>query len=237
MLNKIFINLTNRSSLQELMDEKECDTKKLLNTVKQFNLINFLFTRSRYLIKKHIISEMFLNTDKQYTFLDLGSGGCDIAVWLLKYCNKKKLKIDITCIDYEERIIKYARQKYTNYPEIKIIKDNIYNLDKIGKFDFIFTNHFLHHFNDQQIPELIKIISNNTKKVFLLNDLKRSYSAYYFYTLFASIFLHNSFALYDGRLSIMKGFSKKEASDIIQNFSNCQLKQYLPGRLCFLGKN
>ena len=40
------------------MDDPLCDKKKLINTVKQFGLLNYLFTGSRKLIKKYIINDI-----------------------------------------------------------------------------------------------------------------------------------------------------------------------------------
>ena len=48
------------------------------------------------------------------------------------------------------------------------------------------------------------------KRGLIVNDIHRSKAAYYGYGLFAALFLHRSFARYDGMLSIRKGFRPAE---------------------------
>lgn len=88
-------NFKIRSNQPELMDIQDSDKKKLINTIRQFALINLLFTRSRFLIKKYLIKDMLKNKSLKYSFLDLGAGGGDVSIWLAKYCRKKKIKAEI----------------------------------------------------------------------------------------------------------------------------------------------
>ena len=239
MIKYFFPDLKKRSDDIELMDMTDCDEKKLINTVRQFRVINFLFTRSRYLIKKYIISDMLKTQRKIYTFLDIGSGGCDIPIWLNKKAKKLGLNVKITCIDNDGRIIKYAKDKIKNIKEIKLIKASALDLKKLGDFDYIFTNHFLHHISQHELPDIIKSISESTNRLFLINDIYRSNIAYFFYTIFVGIFFHKSFALYDGRISIKKGFMKNELLDIVRKLKfdkKIEVKQCNPARIYVIGK-
>jgi len=78
-----------RLNMPELMDDPGSDHQKLINTVRQFRGINVMFSRSRAIIRKYILSVMTPGTPEPYTLLDVGSGGCDIALWLHSYCKKK----------------------------------------------------------------------------------------------------------------------------------------------------
>ena len=91
----IIPDLSKRINIPELMDLKDSSLKKLINTVKQFKLINYLFSNSRNLIYKHIFPDILSNPSHTFTFLDIGAGACDIPIWLLKKIKKKKLKIQI----------------------------------------------------------------------------------------------------------------------------------------------
>jgi 2-polyprenyl-3-methyl-5-hydroxy-6-metoxy-1,4-benzoquinol methylase len=240
MLKFFFPNLSKRSSENELMDLEFCDEKKLINTVKQFSLLNYLFSNSRKIIKKYIFQDMLKSKNKVYQFLDIGSGGCDIAVWFLKLCRKNKLKVCITCIDNNDPITKYAQKKCSRYKEIKVIKESAFNLKNFSKFDYIFANHFLHHLDENNIIKIIDLIAEQTNKVFLLNDLKRSNPAYLGYTLFTGVFLHKSFAFYDGRMSIRKGFSLNEFEYFLNELKHknkIKILQVKPARIIFLGQN
>jgi 2-polyprenyl-3-methyl-5-hydroxy-6-metoxy-1,4-benzoquinol methylase len=234
MINRFYFK--SRSDDPELMDNPLTDKKKLINTIIQFNVINFLFTRSRFLIKKYIIKDILKNKNREYSFLDLGAGGGDNSIWFAGYCRKKRINAKIYCLDYDRRIIGFLKERIekSGFKNIKVIYDDVFNLKKIGSFDYIFTNHFLHHFDDKNILKILEIISACTKKVFVLDDVIRSKIVYFLYSLFSGIFLHNSFAFYDGRLSIKKGFIENELKSLINKAGNknkLKLKKFFLGRI------
>ena len=92
MLSYFWPDMKERSGEVELMDLPSSDKGKLHATLNQFEFVNLLLSRSRYLIKKYIISDMLKSRTTKYTFLDIGSGACDIAIWLCKQCTKKGIK-------------------------------------------------------------------------------------------------------------------------------------------------
>ena len=231
MLSYFWPDLKERASDDELMDLTSSDQQKLRTTLTQFEFVNFLFSRSRYLIKKYIISDMLKNRTMTYTFLDIGSGGCDIAIWLTKKCMKKGIRINITCIDRDERAIEYSTEKSNKYNDINVMKLDAFELDDLDDFDYIFCNHFLHHLPDDKIGELIRIVDRKTKKRFLLNDIRRSRLAFLGFTLFGIFFLHNSFSYYDGRISVRKGFTIEEFRKYTTGPSSIKVHTINPSRI------
>jgi 2-polyprenyl-3-methyl-5-hydroxy-6-metoxy-1,4-benzoquinol methylase len=239
MLDRILPDLRERYDGPELMDLPDASEKKLINTLNQFYLLNILFTRSRRLIKKYILADMLQSPGKTYELLDLGAGGCDIAIWLLKRCRRLGLDVRITCLDYDPRIVKYAREKCRPYREIKVIQATTQELEKIAPYDYIFANHLLHHLPSEQWRTLIDAIARQTRKVFLLNDIRRSRWAYAGYALFAGLFMHNSFAFVDGLLSIRKGISVHEMREAVSacgHNKNITIGTVLPARVFVLGQ-
>lgn len=217
MIGDYFLpSLEIRETAPELMDLPDCDEKKLLNTVRQFTLINILFTGSRSLIKKYVITDMLKKSQKAYTFLDIGAGGCDIPIWLVKQCRKKGLSLNVVCLENDPKIIDFARARCRKYEEITVVNDDVFMPGSFDRFDYIFANHFLHHIPGEDIPGLLTKIYNKTKRALLINDIRRSRFAYFWYTIFTGLFMHNSFAFYDGRLSIKKGFLPGELKAFIR---------------------
>jgi len=122
MINFFFPDITTRSDEPELMDRMDSDEKKLIHSIEQLKLLNFLFTGSRSLMKTYFFTDMMRCPREEYTLLDIGAGGCDLAVWFLQFTKKKKLNLRLTCLDYDERIVAYARKKCQDFPEIEILK-------------------------------------------------------------------------------------------------------------------
>jgi len=228
-----------RIEIPELMDDPDSDPEKLIRTVKQFRLINNLFSRSRRLIRKYILPKMSTSRKEPYRFLDVGAGGCDIAIWFLSICKKRGIPVHITCLDYDPRIIAYAKQCTRDIPEIEILGKSIFDMDDEKSFDFAFSNHFLHHFHNEQIVEILNILNRKTKQVVLMNDLYRSKISYIAYRIFALFFLHNSFAAYDGSVSILRGFSSQDMFRIIAQCDQSEIADILkifPGRMVILAR-
>ena len=80
-----------RSGEKELMDDPGADENRLLATVEQFGAINRLVSRSRTLISRYILDDAARRGLVEYTVLDLGAGGCDIAEWLVDAAKRRGL--------------------------------------------------------------------------------------------------------------------------------------------------
>lgn len=204
------LDFSYRANEPELMDSPDSDEARLLRTVEQFALLNRLFSSSRRLIRKYILHPLMQEGIKRFSLLDIGAGGCDIPIWIVQYCRKRGVKAAITCIDYDARVLAYARNQCADYPEITVQKQDARSMQDLGSFDYIFANHFLHHLDERAIIAVLQQSAAMAKRGFLFNDIYRCRMAYWLFTFFAGIFMHNSFAFYDGRLSIRKGFREMD---------------------------
>ncbi len=209
-------DFSRRADEFELMDFPDSDEQRLLRTVQQFALLNRLFSSSRRLIRTHFLDPLIREGQTSFSLLDIGAGGCDIPIWIVQYCRKHGIAPRITCIDYDERILAYARVQCAAYPEITICKHDALHMQELGPFDYVYANNFLHHLEDAAIATVLQQTAGMASRSFLLNDIYRCRMAYWLYTLFAGVFLHNSFAFYDGRLSIRKGFTASDLRQCIQ---------------------
>jgi 2-polyprenyl-3-methyl-5-hydroxy-6-metoxy-1,4-benzoquinol methylase len=217
------------------MDDAGSDKRKFLRTIKQLRTINYAFSGSRRLLKNHIIGKMKRHTETPYTFLDIGSGGCDIGLWMVRYCRNRGIRINVTCLDIDPRVLPYMEKKTRGKQDIEIIMKSAFSIETLNNYDFIFSNHFLHHFSDESIVQLLDLINEKADIGFLMNDLIRSKSSYILYSIFSAFFLRNSFAGYDGRLSIKKGLTLQEAEDIIKktrSSNHFRCFATFPGRIC-----
>jgi 2-polyprenyl-3-methyl-5-hydroxy-6-metoxy-1,4-benzoquinol methylase len=209
-------SLRSRHTAPELMDLVSCDPVLLEKTVRQFGLINRLFSASLTLIDRGFFGKMEKDRNRTYTLLDAGAGGCDICIRIIKEARKRGISLRITAIDRDERVLSVAREAIMNTPEITVVSADVNNLEALGDFDFIFCNHLLHHLTWEEIGRLLRAVERRAGIAFLLNDLKRSGWAYAGYSLFAALCLRPSLAYFDGRLSIRKGFVETELKELLR---------------------
>jgi 2-polyprenyl-3-methyl-5-hydroxy-6-metoxy-1,4-benzoquinol methylase len=223
---------------KEIMDRADADPDQLHRTLRQFHWINFLFSASRPLLREHFFSMMIQDPTRSYTLLDVGAGGCDIAIWAAREARNRGLKLNITALDNDPRILPVACRAVRDYPEIRIVEGNALDLSQRGPFDFIFSNHFLHHLAWDEINIFLQQVLAKTRLAFVMNDLKRSRWAYLGCTVFLGLGTRRSFAFHDGRMSIRRGFLPGELRDFTaRNFPDARIHvvETRPARVVLFG--
>ena len=207
---KLVPNLSTRLHTHELMDESDADEERLRRTIGQFGVLNALFSRSRFLMRRYFFSVMEAEPGRAWTLLDIGAGGCDLDRWFVTRARRKGIRVSVTAVDHDARIVPWAREACAAFPEITVLEGDALEIDRLGRFDFVFSNHTLHHLGDPDIERVLELVSRSAARAVVLNDLARSIWAYIGYSIFTGLFVHRSFAFYDGRLSIRRGFAREE---------------------------
>lgn len=230
----LFPNMSTRSDAIELMDAPDCDKKLLLKTLEQFESINRFITPSRKLIRKHFLPTMATDSSRVWRFLDIGAGGGDLAQWFADEAQSRGLKIQITCLDLDPFTSDFARERCQSYSNIEIVCDDMFRYCPEREWDFIYSNHVLHHLTWDQLEQALRLVASVCRERFSLVDLHRNYLSYYGYTLIAAIFLRGSFAYHDGRVSIRKAFRPHELRQVIRRAdleNSIKVASLLPGHL------
>ena len=220
----MFVNTKQRSSQTEIMDDLALEGDLLRDTLDQLARINYWLGGNRPSIGalKKMIRKMPDN--QEITIVDVGCGGGDMLRVVADFGRKNKRNFKLIGIDANEFIINYAREKTVKYPEIEYISQNIFS-DEFKKlnYDIAMFNLVLHHFNDDQILQLLKFISSKARLGVIVNDLHRSALAYYLFWVIC-LAISNPMAREDGLISILRGFKKKDLIDFAEKL---KLKKYV----------
>ncbi len=213
------------------MDRPDSDPQLLERTLDQFSWINPLLSASRRLIRRYIFSDLD-RTAGPATLLDVGAGGCDTALWLVK----QRPALRVTCLDHDPRVVAYARRRCAGEPRVEVL---LGSAEELGgePYDYVFAGHFLHHLPETKILPVLNRMLRCARRVLLVNDLLRSRAAYSAYAALAVLFLHGSFAAYDGKLSIRKGFLPEELrrhAGRTEQPQRLQVVQAFPWRVCLV---
>ena len=205
-----------RASGPERMDLPNCDPKRLLATVRQFRLINRLFSRSLFFLEETLVQPLLRSGRREASFLEPGAGGCDVPLRLVERCRRLGIRIRVTCLEQDPRIVAFARERCREVPEIRVGEGDALAPGALDGHDFVFSNNFLHHMEEPEILTFLTSLASARPRGFLLNDLHRSLPAWIGYALFASVYLHRRFARYDGLLSIRRGFCSDELDALVR---------------------
>jgi 2-polyprenyl-3-methyl-5-hydroxy-6-metoxy-1,4-benzoquinol methylase len=232
-------DFSRRAAELELMDRPDSSVQLLGNTLKQFRWINRLLTPCHRLLRRHVLGRMRADRGRAWTMLDIGSGGCDLPIWLVERCRRERISLAITCIDHDARVVEFARPRLAAYPEITLLHGDALSLAETapGSWDFIFSNHFLHHLTTPEVSDCLRQVVRACREQLIMSDLVRSRLSYCVYTAAARLLLRNSFAFDDGRLSIRRSLTKGEALRLVADdpaLRSLRVRTIFPGHLVFL---
>lgn len=222
-----------RATIPELMDNPDCSEDLLLRTLRQFSSINRLVARYRTILNRWILSDMLKAPNRLYHLIDMGAGGCDIDVWLLATAKHLGLQLRITACDLDPRTIKYAQSTFGHVDGLTLRQTNLLTDPCKEPVDFVFANHFLHHLSDEEIVRLLRFWQPQVRHRLVFSDLLRDPYAYGGFWML-SLFYRNSFARYDGLVSIRRGFKPHELNALTRKalpHSDYFIHQLAPGRL------
>lgn len=220
------------------MDDPACDEAMLLRTVDQFSLINRLVGRYRTILHRHVLQQMKRDPAREYHLLDLGAGGCDIPVWLLTEARRQKLKLRVTALDGDERIVRHAQKKCAGVNGLEIHHAPLSEMRRFAPVDFIFMNHVLHHLPDEIIPGVVREMAALARCCWIVSDLLRSRWAYTGFHLVGPFFTR-SFAFEDGLRSIRRGFTSADLFRYTKNSipsDRVTTEHLIPGRIVLIGR-
>lgn len=210
------------------MENPNCNRDELFNTYRQFSVINALISRWRTIYKRYIRSYAFAN-GHACSILDIGFGGGDIPIKLADWCSSDDIRADITAIETDERAFEYV-QKLEQRESVSFKLTSSTNVLREGKnFDFVISNHLLHHLNDDTFYITLKEAKQLSTHQVLFNDIERSDPGYLLFNIFSRPIFRSSFITSDGLTSIRRSYTHRELLESVPE--GWQVKKLFPFRL------
>jgi hypothetical protein len=124
-------------------------------------------------------------------------------------------------LDFNKNILEYAENQSKDFPNIKFQKVDVFLEEElIPNCDIAVCTLFLHHFSDESIAELLKILLKKSNNGLVINDLQRSRIAFNLFKIVSNLFLKTDTSKHDGLVSIARGFKKRELEHISKKIPN-----------------
>lgn len=215
----LFLDTTYRSNEAELMDDFSLEGELLRDTLDKLGNINKWLGGNKVSIDG--VKSLLKNKDKRqtYTIVDLGCGHGNILRLVADYGRKANYKFNLIGIDANRDAINYAEELSQDYPELEFRTLDIFSEDfKKLNYDIVLTTLFLHHFDENQVQDLIKQFSDNASIGVVVNDLQRSELAYGLFKLLGLV-ISNHMIVQDGLTSILRAFKRNELEQIATELS------------------
>ncbi|RYE35789.1 MAG: methyltransferase domain-containing protein [Sphingobacteriaceae bacterium] len=202
-------DFSKRATKPELMDDFSLPSAEINPLLTGLELVN------QYLGGYNIIFSALKTVSVQQNFCisDWGCGGGDVLRAI-----DKKFKNDnliLSGIDATPAAVAFANQKNTS-PNISFVLADVLSAEtKNLQADIVLSTLFTHHFLDDEWVLLIRKMLDCSKHAVVIDDLHRHWLPYYVIKILTKL-TNSRLAQYDGPLSVLKGFKRKELEVLLQ---------------------
>jgi len=208
------MNFTQRSYQKEFLDYDNIPFEDIKKNMEELNFINTWLGGHSITIKG---LQKLLQTRKAITVCEIGCGGGDNLVAIIKSCNKKNIDVKCIGIDIKNECIEFAKQNKLLLEYANWICSDYKEIHFETKPDIIFSSLFCHHFYEDELSEQVKWMKQNSNVGFFINDLERNTIAYHSIKLLSTLFSNSYLVKNDAPLSVARGLLKQEWQKIFEN--------------------
>lgn len=210
----LFIDTTYRSNATEIMDDFSMKGELLRDTLDKLGKINKWLGGNRVTLNG--VAQLLAGKpkDRTYTIIDLGCGHGDILRLVADYGKKHGYKFQLIGVDANKDAIDYATDLSKPYDNLSFKALDIFSeAFRQLNYDIVLSTLFLHHFNQDEIEQLLRQLSRKAQIGIVVNDLHRSRLAYGLFRLLG-LTISNHMIVQDGLTSILRAFKRKELEAI-----------------------
>jgi 2-polyprenyl-3-methyl-5-hydroxy-6-metoxy-1,4-benzoquinol methylase len=204
-----------RSNKLELLDEANIPPEDLFRNLFELEVINKRLGGHNATFKGLSYFSFNGNTN---SLLDIGSGGGDTLRAIAKskfgkYFNR------LDGADLKPDCIAYAKRHSEQFNQISYFENDYKICLEHNKYpyDIISNALFCHHFSDEQLIEMLKLMQQHCRMGFVINDLQRHWLAYYSIKLLTALFSKSYLVKNDAPLSVARSFKKTDWKKLLLN--------------------
>ena len=155
---------------------------------------------------RHLLRDVLRKTvsdGQPFSVLDVGAASGDMGTCIRRWYPAAQ----VTSLDYLESHLQGSLGQ-------RVAGDAFRLPFRPRSFDYAFCSLFLHHFQDDQVVELLRNFGEVARKAVLVIDLERNPIPYYFIAWSRPILGWDPVTVHDGAISVEAAFHRKELEDL-----------------------
>ena len=209
------------------MDDLNFQDKVVFQTLRELDFINQWLGGNA--VTLNAIQKVWKDIPKEQSIsiADLGCGSGEMLRLIAKKALHQNRNAQLTGIDANPHIVRYALNHSSNFTNIKFEALNIFSNEFLSRdLDIVIATLFLHHFSEQQLINFFVSVKKQTRIGIIVNDIHRHPFAYYSIKWLTALFSKSSMVKYDAPLSVLRAFKRKELQTILEKagIENYELK-------------
>jgi len=197
-----------RSFDKEIMDDFSISDKRIVDALDELKLVN-KYLGGIQTSKAGIRTLLNHRRNKPVKILDVGSGSSDI----FENRNRFPYKLEIISLDRNKKICEVIKSSNNAHP---VFGDVLSLPIAQSSVDIVHASLFLHHFNEDEITEIIKAMLSAAKSGIIINDLRRTVFALLGIKILTAFFSKSVMVKNDAPLSVKRGFVKAELINVLK---------------------
>ena len=201
------MNFKTRSYQKELLDEAHIPFLAIKHNMEELEIINTWLGGHNITLKGF---KALLENRSKITICEIGCGGGDNLLAIVKWCRKKNVEVNCVGIDMKEACIQVAQSRSLLQNISKWVVSDYALVSFDVKPDIVFSSLFCHHFTEVELVQQLRWMQANCTLGFFINDLHRHWLAYYSIKWLTKIFSKSYLVKNDAPLSVARGFLLSE---------------------------
>jgi hypothetical protein len=193
----------------ELLDSPSDDHELVLRTIRDIRRSNVVFRGASAAVAE--LALHFGNLPRDATLLDVGTGLGDVPSAAVRSARKNGIALRTVGLDTNSVIARSAATRVSH-----AICGNALSLPfATASVDIAMCSQTLHHFRDAEEIGLLRELNRVARIAVVVSDLRRSWIAGSGFWLASFPLGFHRVTRHDGFLSVMRGYTQTEMSDII----------------------
>ena len=145
------------------------------------------------------------------TFLDVATGSGDLPKAIVAIARQEGIAVHIVALDYSEPILRFAREEVGAQEAIRLVRGDAFRLPFApASIDYVLCSLAFHHFGFEGSVAALGEMERVARRGWLVNDLRRAWSAWALIRLVSSMLCMNRLTRHDGPASVLRAYSLPE---------------------------
>jgi SAM-dependent methyltransferase len=204
-----------RATDLEIIDDPACDPALAASSYRFMRMINAC-TGGTVVVRRFLADKAReAGAGSTLRILDVGSGSCDIPLAVSRWAEGCGIRLQFTCLEPSAKVIDIARARLAaGTGNVQVLQEDVFKHQPVEPYDYATASLCFHHFNDEQILDVLQRIRSFVRKGVLINDLRRTPPALigaYLLTIGAAAGVRH-----DAMVSVRRGFKIPELKALLQ---------------------
>lgn len=218
------MDLSTRHPGPELMDDLNLASDDLRRNLDELEVVNLRLGGYRVVLDALQRLRSRFPAGRPLRLADLGSGGGDTLRQIARWARKNSVEVELTGIDANDFMLRYAAAKSARFPEITYQQLDIFSpAFQAEKFDVITCSLFCHHFSDADLAGFFRQWAGQAQLAVIVNDLHRHWLAYHSIKWLTRLFQGSYLVRHDAPLSVARGFRR---ADLVKLLAAAGIQHY-----------